>query len=125
MFEKNVKNDAKNAVFMTPPQISTPVPPTPIRPTSRAIKSTPKVQLPEPVGTSPVNGNDDNVFISGVQDPGSDQSGEGSDEEADVLILTNHSDLPRPVQNQNLKVHALCGWPQQFSPSFLVSRGLN
>ena len=72
-----------------------------------------------------VDDNDDNVFISGVQDPGSDWSGEGSDEEANVLTLTNHSDLPTPIQNQNLKVRASCGWPQWFSPSFLVSQGPN
>lgn len=68
---------------------------------------------------------DDDVFISGVQDPGSDQSGEGSDEEVDVLTLTNRSDLPTPVQNQNLKVRASCGWPQRLSPSFLAFRGPN
>ena len=83
---------------------------------SRAIKPIVKVQSPEPVDL-PLADND--IFIPEGQDGGSEQSGEGSDEEAE------DGDPPMPVQNQNPKVHASYSLPQRFSPLFLVCRVLD
>ena len=78
---------------------------------SRAIKPTVKVQSPEPVDLLPA---DDDVFVLEGQDDGSEQSGEGSDEEAE------DGGPPMPIQNQNPKVHLLCSLLQWFSPLLLV-----
>ncbi|KAF9789591.1 hypothetical protein BJ322DRAFT_1105454 [Thelephora terrestris] len=80
--------------------ISTPVPPTSIRPTPRSTKPIikVKVQSPEP---QDIDIDDNDVFALEVQEDESVHSGEDSDPDADVPVPANNGNLSMALQMTN------------------------